>query len=30
VTVALDATRAIVIEPSAPDVSETDATRFVE
>jgi Ca-activated chloride channel family protein len=30
VTVALDATRAIVIEPSAPDVSESDATRFVE
>ena len=30
VTVALDATRAIVIVPSAADVSEGDATRFVE
>lgn len=30
VTVAMDPTRAIVIEPDAPDVSEADATRFVE
>ena len=30
VTVAIDATRAIVIEPDAPDVSEADATRFLE
>ena len=30
VTIAIDATRAIVIEPDAPDVSEADATRFLE
>ncbi len=30
VTVAIDATRAIVIEPEAADVSEADATRFLE
>jgi Ca-activated chloride channel family protein len=30
VTVALDATRAIVIDPAAPDVSEDDARRFLQ
>ncbi|MBX7191381.1 MAG: VIT and VWA domain-containing protein [Sandaracinaceae bacterium] len=30
VTIAIDETRAIVIEPTAPDVAEADATHFLE
>jgi len=30
VTIAIDATRAIVLDPAAPDVAEADATRFLE